>query len=325
MLDRLTLDQLRALVAAGEEGSFSAAGRRLGRAQSAVSQSVQILEDELEVQLFDRSGKAPVLTEAGRAVLEDARMVLQSAEALRSRAGTFAADIEPELAIAVEQMFPSKVLVESLRRLGELFPTVRVTIYADALSSLERRLKSGAAQIGIYPPHKVETGEYESEFLAAIPIVPVVATSHPLALIDGAISNTQLDRHLQLVLADPEQRMVAVSPGSPLGARHWLFADQRTRLDYLLGGFGWCAVPYHFVADHLAAGHLKRLVLQRLAGGHLSIGLHVIHRRASRPGKVARWLIEDLRARLEQGADMAPDGFGTAVPVGVVSRGGGSG
>ena len=69
MLDRLTLDQLRALVAAGEEGSFSAAGRRLGRAQSAVSQSVQILEDELEVQLFDRSGKAPVLTEAGRAVL----------------------------------------------------------------------------------------------------------------------------------------------------------------------------------------------------------------------------------------------------------------
>ena len=201
MLDRLTLDQLRALVAAGEEGSFSAAGRRLRRAQSAVSQSVQILEDELEVQLFDRSGKAPVLTEAGRAVLEDARIVLQSAEALRSRAGTFAADIEPEFAIAVEQMFPSKVLVESLRRLGELFPTVRVTIYADALSSLERRLKSGAAQIGIYPPHKVERGEYESDFLAAIPIVPVVATSHPLALIDGAISNTQLDRHLHLALS----------------------------------------------------------------------------------------------------------------------------
>jgi DNA-binding transcriptional LysR family regulator len=324
MLDRLTLDQLRALVAAVEEGSFSAAGRRLGRAQSAVSQSVQTLEDELEVQLFDRAGKVPVLTEAGRAVLEDARQVLQGAEALRSRAATFAADIEPELAIAVEQMFPGKILLESVRRVGELFPTVRVTIYTDTLSALERRLKSGAAQIGIYPPHKVDTGEYQSEFLAAIPMVPVVATSHPLASLEGPITNAQLDRYLQLVLVDPEQRIATVSPGSPLGARHWLFNDQRTRLDYLLGGFGWCAAPYHFVADHLASGHLKRLDLQRLAGGHLSIGLHVIHRRASRPGKVAQWLIEDLRDRLGRSAMNAPGEFGTAVPVGTVPRGGAS-
>jgi DNA-binding transcriptional LysR family regulator len=139
-------------------------------------------------------------------------------------------------------------------------------------------------------------------------------------LIDGPITNAQLDGHLQLVLADPEQRMATVSPGSPLGARHWLFADQRTRLDYLVGGFGWCAVPYHLVADHLAAGHLKSLSLQRLAGGHLSIGLHVIHRRALRPGKVARWLIDDLRAGLAE--HPMSEGFGSAVPVGMVPRGG---
>ena len=70
MLDRLTLDQLRTLVAVAEAGSFSAAGRHLRRVQSAVSQTVQALETTLGVPLFDRSPKSPVLTEAGKALLK---------------------------------------------------------------------------------------------------------------------------------------------------------------------------------------------------------------------------------------------------------------
>ncbi|MGF6873567.1 LysR family transcriptional regulator [Paraburkholderia sp. MM5477-R1] len=321
MLDRLTLDQLRALVASAEEGSFSGAGRKLLRAQSAVSQSVQTLEDELQVQLFDRSGKFPVLSDAGRALIDDARIVLEGAEALRARAAVFASDIEPEIALAVEQMFPSKFLMETLRGLGEEFPSVRVTIYAEALGSPEKRLEAGVAQIGIYPPYNVGRGEFESEFLAAIPIVPVVAATHPLAAVEGAISNAQLNQHLQLVLTDPEQRMQTVAPGAPLGSRYWQFADQRTRLDYLLGGFGWCHVPLHFVEEYLESGQLKRIALQRLAGGHLSIGLHVIHRRNYRLGRVARWLIDDLRARLARHPAKAIDELGTAIPVGMAPRG----
>ena len=66
MLDTLTLDQLRILIAVAEEGSFSAAARRLGRVQSGVSQAVQGLEEALDLALFDRSGRRPVLTEADR-------------------------------------------------------------------------------------------------------------------------------------------------------------------------------------------------------------------------------------------------------------------
>ena len=54
MLDRLTLDQLRVLVAVAETGSFSAAARKLGRVQSAVSQAAQTLEEVLGAALFDR-------------------------------------------------------------------------------------------------------------------------------------------------------------------------------------------------------------------------------------------------------------------------------
>ena len=56
MLDPLTLDQLRVLVAVADTGSFSAAARRLQRVQSAVSQSIQTLESTLRLTLFDRDG-----------------------------------------------------------------------------------------------------------------------------------------------------------------------------------------------------------------------------------------------------------------------------
>ena len=54
MLEALSLDQLRVFIAAAETGSFSAAGRKLRRAQSLVSQTVANLEGQLDVQLFDR-------------------------------------------------------------------------------------------------------------------------------------------------------------------------------------------------------------------------------------------------------------------------------
>jgi DNA-binding transcriptional LysR family regulator len=76
MLDSLTLDQMRVLIAVGESGSFSAAARRLGHVQSAVSQAMQTLEENRRLNLFDRSGKTPALTDAGRMVLNDARQVV---------------------------------------------------------------------------------------------------------------------------------------------------------------------------------------------------------------------------------------------------------
>ena len=57
VLDNLTLDQMRVLIAVAEEGSFSAAARRLGRVQSAVSQAIQTLEENLRLTLFDRWAK----------------------------------------------------------------------------------------------------------------------------------------------------------------------------------------------------------------------------------------------------------------------------
>ena len=93
MIDPLTLDQMRALVVVAEAGSFSAAARRLGRVQSAISQSIQAMETTLGVTLFDRSTRTPTLTEAGQAIVRDARTVLEGAKSLRAHAESIAADV----------------------------------------------------------------------------------------------------------------------------------------------------------------------------------------------------------------------------------------
>ena len=73
MIDAVSLYQLRVFIAAAEEGSFSAAGRKLQRAQSLVSQAVANLEAQLNVKLFDRTNKYPRLTLAGQALFLEAK------------------------------------------------------------------------------------------------------------------------------------------------------------------------------------------------------------------------------------------------------------
>lgn len=71
-----TLDQLRVFLTVVEMGSFAGAARRLGRATSVISYSIANLEAQLGVLLFDREAtRKPQLTEAGRAVLSEARTI----------------------------------------------------------------------------------------------------------------------------------------------------------------------------------------------------------------------------------------------------------
>ena len=110
MLDGVSLDQLRTFIAAAEEGNFSAAGRRLRRAQSVVSQTLANLEGQIGVKLFERSGRGTTLTEQGHALLARARAVASEVDHFKARAKGLASGLETELSLVVDAMFPVAVL-----------------------------------------------------------------------------------------------------------------------------------------------------------------------------------------------------------------------
>ena len=298
MLDRLTLDQLRALIAVAETGSFSAAARKLGRVQSAISQTIQSLEDTLGVELFDRAAKTPKLNETGRVLLQDAYGLVHGAEALRARADSISANIEPELTLAVDSMFPNIVLMATLREFGQAFPNVSVTLFTEGLGAAEQRLRDGVARLGIYSPlSTAPSNDLQWEPMTSIELIPVVATSHPLAKEPPPIDRYTLEKHVQLVLTD-RTPMSQNLRGGILSLHIWRFADLGTRLEFLLAGFGWCNMPRHLVADDIKAGRLKELVLKER--NTLALPMHVVYDRGRPPGKAGRWFIDDLRKRLAQ-------------------------
>ena len=113
MLDGITLDQLRTFIAAVDEGSFSAAGRKLRRAQSVVSQALANLEAQLGVKLFDRSARYPKLTDEGRSLLVDARSVADNVDGFKARARAMREGLEPELAVAMDVMYPMQAVTRA--------------------------------------------------------------------------------------------------------------------------------------------------------------------------------------------------------------------
>jgi DNA-binding transcriptional LysR family regulator len=311
MLDRVTLDQLRIFIAVAETGSFSAAARRLRRVQSAISQSMQSLETALDTAIFDRSGKPPKLTDGGRVLLEDARHIVHSADMMKARAESMAADVEPELTLAVDAMFPSPLLMASLKALSESFPCLAVTLFTEGLGGPEQRLRDGVARLALYAPLPTGAQDLQAEFLAAITMVPVVAADHPLAAEPGPLTRDVLERQVQLVLTDRTTLTTGFS-GGIISLRVWRFADLGSRLDYLLGGFGWCYMPVHLVEEHIAAGRLKRLDIKEDRSRVFSFPIHAVHERARAPGRAGRWLLDDLRRRFAAGEPKPRDGTARA-------------
>jgi DNA-binding transcriptional LysR family regulator len=296
VIDPLTLDQMRVLVAVADAGSFSAAARKLGRVQSAISQSIQTLETTLRLTLFDRSGKTPRLTDAGKALVGDARPLIAAAQAIRARAQGMADDVEPELTLAVDSMFPIPLLIESLKALRIAFPQLPATVFTEALGGSEQRLRDGAARLAFYPVPPAGACDLSIEFMNRVAMWPVVAADHPLAALPEPLGREDLEPHVQLVLTD-RTPLTQNWIGGIISRHLWRFADLATRLDFLLAGFGWCNMPGHMIDEHVAAGRLKKLKIANQED--FTMPIYVVHERGRPPGRAGRWLIADLRQRMK--------------------------
>src|ERR1700760_1177422 len=131
MLDGVTLDQLRTFIAAAEQGSFSAAGRKLRRAQSVVSQTLANLEGQLGVVLFDRSARYPTLTENGRALLLQAREVADRMDGFKAQAKTLREGLEPELSLSIDVMYPMAELIVAVGGFRDKFPHTPLRLHVE--------------------------------------------------------------------------------------------------------------------------------------------------------------------------------------------------
>src|ERR1700712_627390 len=194
--DGLTLDQIQVFLAVAEQGSFSAAPRSLGRAQSAITYAVQRLEEQIGTALFDRSGYRAALTEAGTALLPRAARIAQEVSAFRAQAHGLTEGLEPELTLVVDAMFPTPVLVAVLTEFRERYPSVPTRIYVESLGAATDLVVDGTCTIGLLLSFAAGDSSLRLRPLSQVRMVAVAAPQHPLARMPGLIPTDDLPQHM---------------------------------------------------------------------------------------------------------------------------------
>lgn len=295
MLEAVTIDQLRTFIAAADEGSFSAAGRKLRRAQSVVSQTLANLEKQLEVTLFDRSARYPQLTDQGKALLVQARVVVDSMGTFKAKARTLAEGLEPELSVAIDVMYPMSMLTEVVGGFREAYGSTPLRLHVEALGAVVQPVLDGTCRIGIIGslPLMPELG-LDAEKILELPLITVVAAGHPLAGHRKQLGIKELGAHVQLVLTD-RSTLTAGKDFGVLSPQTWRLADLGAKHAFLLAGFGWGHMPAPLVQADIKAGRLVRIFPENLPSSSAVMGMFAIYRKDAPPGPAGRWFIDRLK------------------------------
>ncbi|HET7084062.1 MAG TPA: LysR family transcriptional regulator [Rhizomicrobium sp.] len=289
-----TLDQISVFLAVVENGSFTGAARRLGRAPSVISYAIANLETQLGVTLFARAGTArPKLTAAGRAVLSDSRNMAIALDGLLAKARGLISGLEAEVSLVVDVMWPAKKLVKVLDEFRRKFPTVALRLQVETLGAVTHVVLERTAVFGISGPLELASDLLVRGPAGSVRLVPVAAPSHPLALMDGPITAAAARDHLQLVLTDRS----ALTQGRDFGVlavRSWRLADLGAKHALLVAGMGWGNMPKPMVNEDLKRGRLVELKIE--TPGEPVYPFHTVYRSDAPPGPAGSWLMERLAA-----------------------------
>lgn len=294
MLDAISLDQLRTFIAAADEGSFSAAGRKLRRAQSVVSHTLANLENQVGVRLFDRDGRYPRLTEEGTALLAQARLVVRGMDGFKSKARAIAEGLEAELSVVVDVMYPMASLTDAVGAFRKEFPHTPLRLYVEALGAVVQPVLDQACRLGISGSMPAVPELLDAEKLLDVPMLTVAAPSHPLASHKGLIRPRDLEDQVQLVLTD----RTTLTEGATFGVfspQIWRLADLGAKHAFLRAGFGWGHMPVEMVQSDLEAGTLVRLRIEAFQPRTPPIAMFAIYRKDTPPGPAGRWFLKRLK------------------------------
>ena len=303
-MDPVTLDQLSVFVEVAEAGSFSEAARRQRRAQSAVSYAVANLESQLQLTLFDRHGRRPVLSAAGASLLPYARAVVARIDSLRAHARSLASGTEARVALAVDVLLPFEPLLDALRDFRVEFPEVALLLHSEALGGVVQLVVDGTCQLGIGASLGQPPNGLSQVPLTTTRLTYVASPEHPLGQAQGSVPTAMLEQHVQLVLTDRSERTAGEDRGV-LSSRSWRLADLGAKHAFLLAGFGWGSLPSHLAEPDLAAGRLVRIEPADLGSSDAWVTHAAVYRSADPPGKAGSWLLERLESALAKDRDDA--------------------
>jgi DNA-binding transcriptional LysR family regulator len=300
--DVLTPASLAMLQAIVDTGSFAAAARASDMVPSALTYRVRVMEDALDVLLFDRSSRQARLTEAGKELLREGARLLVDIDAVANRVKRVATGWESQLTISVDSIINQTTLMDLCGAFFALNPPTRLKLRNETLSGTLDALTSGQADLalGVVLDAKVAVG-LERQALGAVDFVFAVGRHHPLAQSSEPLSDEQIRQYRAVALADSIERGAGMSVGMLPGQDVFTVADMRAKVDAQVRGLGVGFLPISFAQPYLDNGSLIAKQVER--GAH-SLQFCYAWRSAakSQQGRALQWWLEQVRDPVSRAA-----------------------
>lgn len=256
----ITLDLLRALDAIDQRGSFAAAAQALHKVPSALTYTVQKVEQDLGIELFDRSGHRAKLTPAGRLVLDEGRDILRDMDSLASSAKKIASGWEPELRIGVDTFYEVSRLFPLIGEFNTDHPYIKLHLLHGSLTGTWEMLINGTADLilstsGLDP--KLEG--YETRIMGETSLTFVVANGHPLAERACEVSVDEIEAFPTIVVRDTTQLMAPRTVGWTRQNRIITVPNMSDKIEAQKAGLGVGYLPSHRIQEELKSGTLVQV------------------------------------------------------------------
>lgn len=262
----MELDLFRGVVpfvAVAEAGSFRGAALQLKVSPAAISKSVQVLERELGVTLFDRDSRRVVLTKAGAAFLERCRPAVAAVSSARAVVDDARKEPKGELVFSVPFVL-APLLMPALARLSHRYPALSFTVkVSDALSKLAEESVDVALRMGVLADSSLVARRLMGTRLVTIASPAYLARATELKTL------AQLDDHECLGLTGPSGRPHPwLFSSGPRPVKASLMLDHGPSLVHgALAGLGVTQAFDFMVKPLLAEGKLVQVLPALAAAG----------------------------------------------------------
>ena len=288
---KISLESLHILQSIVRHGSFAAAADHLNKVRSALTYTVKKLEDDLGIEIFDRSGHKAILTPMGEYLLKESNALLKDANALEKNIHLKKEGWETSLSIALDEVIPLQNLFPLLKDFEKECPNINLTFHNERLNGGWDALWSERANLAIGltgdAPLKMD---YEMEPLGTLEMSFMVARHHPLADLPE-LSNKDIQAYKGAIVSDTARHLPRRESGVYTQQNSITVDSMKDKINLQISGLAIGYLAKIWAQKHIGSGDLiekKVPTLKRKAV--FSYGW-----RPENTGRALQWWIEKLR------------------------------
>ncbi len=290
------VEDLKMLVAVAEAGGVREGAKRVFKTQPAVSQALKRLENELNIEIYDRNYYRFSLTKEGYAILKRAERLLSEEDRFKSYAIHLNSGVELSFHFAIQSTVDHESYFDVLREAQTVFPDTTFHIHQEEVRGAAKLLMDDKVDLAINPWSPLTPNSHLLETIK-LDQFELVNVCHRLFVKNDEqpISSSRAVNWHQIVLtsdAHHSDQLFDVLEGN----RRWYCNTQTMKNDLILRGMGWGKLHKKTIASLLESGELKELYIEgiknRVVGEY-----HLMRRKKKQPGPVAQWFWERFSDR----------------------------